>query len=402
VSVTKLCPGSSLQYRRFQKPLLAALVMLLAGGFLIASPGGAGEISLLAPNVDQSLLSRNKVISVLVKVADVADLKLLTLQDDSDGRGIEPSRRQAKDNVYYVHYLVPLKKGKNSFTLGPIARKISIRYTPLSSLLNVDLEAPGVYRFHQQGTIPGECAGCHSEKLPAGAVTDKVRYGLFSPECYSCHSNIVSGTEWRHFPSSALLCRSCHQSNSDANKMVVPTGKVEGLCFDCHVNKKKWMGMSHIHGPVGTGDCTICHDPHGSGSAFQLWADGKGKLCVVCHEDMKKFVEGVSQNFVVHGIMKAQGCGACHSPHATDHPFQLYAEISELCLGCHTGLVGVENGHPVQNHPVKGKSDPLRAGYPFSCTSCHNPHGSPFKYMLIGDMRGGRVCAKCHGEKVKN
>jgi len=377
------------------------LVMLVTIGLLLAAETAtAGEISLLAPNVDQSaMISRNKVVNVVVKVADVADLKMLILKDDSDGHAIDASGRHMKDNAYFVHYRVPLKKGGNSFTLDPLARKITIRYTPLSSLLNVDLDAPGVYRFHRQGTIPGECGGCHTEKLPADAVVDKVRYGQYSPECYSCHVGIVSGSEWRHFPSSSLLCRTCHQLGNDANKLVVPTGKVEGLCFACHLNKVKWTSMSHIHGPVGTGDCTICHDPHGSGSAFQLWADGKGKLCVVCHDGMKKFIDGGAKNLVVHGIMNAQGCGACHSPHATNYRFQLFGEINDLCVSCHTALAGIENGHPVQKHPVKGKSDPLRTGMPFTCTSCHNPHGSAYKYLLIGDVRGGRVCIKCHGEK---
>lgn len=393
-------PGKSSRFCCIVNSLLsAALYACLATALLGVNSARAGEITVLAPNADQSsMLSRNKTVNVVVKVAEVADLKLLALKDDSDNHTIDPAGRHIKDNTYYVHYRVPLKKGVNSFTLGPVAHKIVIRYTPLASLLNVDLNAPGIYRFHRQGTIPGECGGCHSEKLPADAVVDKVRYGQFSPECYSCHVDIVSGSEWRHFPSSSLLCRTCHQLGADVDQLVVPTGKVESLCFDCHLNKKKWTGMSHIHGPVGTGDCTICHDPHGSGNEFQLWADGKSKLCVVCHEGMKKFTDEGPKNLVVHGILTARGCVACHSPHATDHRFQLYQEINELCLGCHSVLAG-ESGHPVQKHPIKGKSDPLRAGFPFTCTSCHNPHGSAFKFMLIGDVRGGRVCVKCHSEK---
>lgn len=383
--------------------VLTHLYVVLAGAMLIsASSAGAGEINLLAPNAERSsMVSRNKIVNVVVKVTDVADLKLLLLTDDSDNHIIDPSGRHIKDNVCYVHYRVPLKKGGNSFTLAPISRKVSIRYTPLSSLLNVDLDAPGVYHFHGKETIPQECSGCHSEKLPPDAVVYKVKYGQYSPECYSCHSGIVSGAEWKHFPTNALLCRTCHQSGNDVNRLVVPTGKIEALCFDCHVNEKKWIGMSHIHGPVGTGDCTICHDPHGSGSEYQLWADGTAKLCVVCHEGMKKFLDGGAKNFVVHGILNAQGCKACHSPHATDYRFQLYSEINDLCTGCHSAMAGLENGHPIQKHPVKGKSDPLRSGLPFTCTSCHNPHGSAYKYMLIGDVRGGRVCTKCHNEKSK-
>lgn len=371
---------------------------------LVAAPmaAGAGEITILAPSpLETSILSRNKIVNMVVRVSEASDLNQLVLAIDRDDKTVEPIGRHAKNSVYYVHYSLPLKKGANSFTLSPGGRKISIKYTPLSSLLNVNFEAPGVYRFHSQATIPGECAACHTDKLPADAVVDKVRYGQFSPECYSCHSSTVVGSEWRHFPSSALLCRSCHQSGADPERMVVPTGKVESLCFDCHVNNKKWSSMTHIHGPVGTGDCTICHDPHGSANEFQLWADGKGTLCVVCHEGMKRFLESGQKNLVVHGIMNAQGCNACHSAHATNHRFQLHGEINELCVSCHISLAGVAEGHPVQSHPVKGKKDPRRAGFPFTCTSCHNPHGSPYKYLLIGDVRGGRVCLACHGEKLK-
>lgn len=360
----------------------------------------AGEIAVLAPSTLESvLMSRNKTVNVVVKVSDSSDLNQLTLRADNDNHVIEPMGRQPGSGAYYVHYRLPLKKGANSFTLSPGDRKLSIKFTPLSTLLNLNLDDPGVYRFHRQVTIPEECAGCHNEKLPADAAVDKVRYGQFSPECYSCHSSIVNSSEWRHFPSSAMLCRTCHQSTKDAKQLSVPTGKVETLCFDCHVNNKKWTSMTHIHGPVGTGDCTICHDPHGSGNEFQLWADGKGKLCVVCHEEMKKYLDPGQRSFVVHGIMNAKGCGACHSPHATNYRFQLLGEINDLCVNCHVSLAGLTQGHPVEKHPIKGKSDPRRAGNPFSCTSCHNPHGSPYKYLLIGDVRSGRVCVKCHSEK---
>lgn len=378
--------------------LLSVLILL----FFVAFPMSvrAGEVTILAPSsLETTILSRNKIVNLVVKVSEAADLNQLLLTADSDNRVIEPLARHPRNSVYYVHYRLPLRKGGNNFTLMPGSRKLSVKYTPLSSLLNVNLDAPGVYRFHRQAAIPEECSGCHTDRLPPDAVIDKVRYGQFSPECYSCHGSMVTGSEWRHFPSSALLCRTCHQSAADAKQMVVPTGKVEALCFDCHVNNKKWSSMTHIHGPVGTGDCTICHDPHGSSSEFQLWADGKGKLCVVCHEEMKKYLDPGQKTIVVHGIMNAQGCGACHSPHATNYRFQLFGEINDLCVSCHISLAGVTQGHPVQNHIVTGKSDPRRAGYPFTCTSCHNPHGSAYKYLLIGDVRGGRVCVKCHSEK---
>ena len=160
--------------------------------------------------------------------------------------------------------------------------------------------------------------------------------------------------------------------------------------------------MKHIHGPVGTGDCTICHDPHGGNNRFQLWADGKGKLCVICHEDKKKYLAVTPrQKLKVHGILTARGCVACHSPHATDYKFQLFAEINDLCVSCHTELKGLKKGHPSAGHPLVGVEDPRRLGTSMSCTSCHNPHGSDYSYLLIGENRGGLICAKCHSGRKK-
>jgi predicted CXXCH cytochrome family protein len=368
---------------------------LIAG----SATGHAGEISLLAPFGSESkLLSRNRVVDVIVKVAAAQDLDRLLLQTESGDRVYEPTGRYEKDGIYYVHYAVHLKKGANSLILDPVRLPIKVKYTPLSSLLNLDLDKPDIYLFHRNEVIPVACQGCHQEKLPPSVTVEQAGYGRSSPVCYSCHPNNAGvGLEWQHGPAAALQCLVCHRADSAQTKVAIPGGRVEKVCFSCHISKKKWLAMKHIHGPVGTGDCTICHDPHGSSSEFQLWTDGKAKLCVICHEDKKKYVVHAERsNFTVHGILSARGCVACHSPHATDHRFQLLAEINELCVSCHVDLQDPQAGHPVQNHPLAGVKDPRRPGTSFSCTSCHNPHGSAFSYLLIGEQRGGQICTKCH------
>lgn len=374
--------------------LLVVLVIFYAANV------AAGQISVLAPaSSDLVLNSRNKILNVVVKVEDKADLDKLILKDEKSGQVYDSAGRYEKGAASYVHYRVPLTKGNNNLSLAPTGNQLKIKFNPLSSLLNVDFNAPKSYLFHKTETIPAECGGCHTEKLPANAKIDKVLYGRFSPSCYSCHSGLVSGSEWRHFPSSALLCRSCHQPDPTKDQLAIPAGKVEELCFQCHVNERRWRNKdSHIHGPVGTGDCTICHDPHGSRNRYQLWADGKKDLCVVCHVDKKKYLDSGQKNFTVHGILSAKGCVICHSPHATQFRFQLTHDVNDLCVSCHTALAEVEDGHPVVKHPVKGKIDPRRKGFPFTCTSCHNPHGSKYRYLLIGDIRGGQICLKCHAE----
>ncbi len=368
-----------------------------------AESGYAGEISVLAPSgAESKLLSRNRVVNIIIKVAEARDLDLLVLRAVKSDRVYDPAGRYEKNGAYYVHYSVSLRKGGNHFILDPVKRPINIKFTPLSSLLNLELDQSGSYLFHREEVIPMECQGCHTSKLPAGLEVDRGGYGQSSPECYSCHQGKVSGLEWKHSPSASLFCGACHRADFAQTKVAIPSGKVEKICFGCHINNSKWIAMGHIHGPVGTGDCTICHDPHGSNSQFQLWTDGKAKLCVVCHEDKKKFASRTEkQKLKVHAILSARGCVACHSPHATDHRFQLFAEINELCVSCHVQLLETEEGHPVQNHPLKGVKDPLRPGTPFSCTSCHNPHGSDYSYLLIGEQRGGMVCVKCHSGRPK-
>jgi predicted CXXCH cytochrome family protein len=168
---------------------------------------------------------------------------------------------------------------------------------------------------------------------------------------------------------------------------------VENICFRCHVNKKTWLQKSHIHGPVGTGDCTVCHNPHGDVERFQLWATGKDELCVACHTDKKNLVSGKKPVHYVHGILNGIGCIACHDPHATDNPFQLYKPTNDLCTGATSLKASPEaiRGRP----PVSGAKDPRRPERVFTCTSCHNPHGSD---LNSADRRysGGHICNQCH------
>ncbi|MDF1578575.1 MAG: cytochrome c3 family protein [Desulfobulbales bacterium] len=370
----------------------------------LAAPADAGEISLLAPFANKQLImSRNKIVNLVVKVADPQDLDNLYLQSAGGDRAYDPTGRYEKEGVYYVHYSVHLKKGNNDFIVGPAELAVKIRYTPLSSLLHLNFDDPELYLFHKNEVIPAECRGCHGAELPPRlARPDPLGYGQVSTQCYSCHQRIVEGPEWKHSPASAMLCRACHQAAPPRAEVAVPTGKIEDICFGCHLNKKKWLAMKHVHGPVGTGDCTICHDPHGSNSQFQLWTDGKAKLCVVCHEDKKKFIaRGAEEKLNVHAILSARGCVVCHSPHATEHRFQLLDEIEPLCISCHAALRGVDQGHPVVGHPLRGVGDPLRAGTALVCTSCHDPHGSGYVFMLPADVRGGLVCAKCHSGGIR-
>jgi predicted CXXCH cytochrome family protein len=114
---------------------------------------------------------------------------------------------------------------------------------------------PGTYRFHP-GYEEGECAECHASLAAAGRR----------------HSD---------------LCHSCHESKETA---------------------------PFLHGPVGAGQCTFCHDPHGSPERAFLTAVGPG-LCVSCHDQPS------SRGHVRAGSGKS--CEECHDPHGSQKKFFL-------------------------------------------------------------------------------
>jgi len=110
-----------------------------------------------------------------------------------------------------------------------------------------------------------------------------------------------------HGPYAARMCEGCHLRATNA--LVLP---IERLCFKCHtlnLNKK------YIHGPIASGSCKICHEPHGSAYPFLLVAEPR-TFCFHCHD--KSAIEKKE----VHSETEMQ-CTECHDPHSSDYQYLL-------------------------------------------------------------------------------
>jgi len=369
----------------------------------LSTAGSADAYSILTPASDARLFiqARRPISNMIIKVSGADELARLRVDEvinkNIDTRSVDTIGQWENNGSTYVHYILHLKKGTNIFIVNPGGKEVNIRYHPLRTLLNVDVDDPKAYLFHRNDVVPADCAQCHNKTVPKDSNLDFKRLEKntdFAPVCFSCHRKLIRQSLWLHSPSANVFCWSCHRQGEGNTKVPMLSGRVDENCFECHVNRKKFRN-SYVHGPVGTGDCTVCHDPHGGEYEYQLWADAKAGICVGCHLD-KKNTQIKTIGFYSHGIIQGGGCIVCHNTHSDDYRFQLYNTINELCVSCHSGLQDVEKGHPVGNHPLRGKADPLRKGRELSCTSCHNPHGSSFRYILIGDLLGGHVCSKCH------
>lgn len=101
-------------------------------------------------------------------------------------------------------------------------------------------------------------------------------------------------------------CASCHDRPGDGYTL---RGPKDAVCYRCHGRQD---GGKNVHGPLGNGECTACHDPHGSMNAALTLARPES-LCVTCHE----------QDSSARHMKESRGrrCTECHDPHSSDKTF---------------------------------------------------------------------------------
>jgi predicted CXXCH cytochrome family protein len=251
--------------------------------------------------------------------------------------------------------------------------------------------------------------------------------------CTSCHGDILA-RRVMHGPAASGDCAACHIVASTTGSGGVRRIGLKGnasardtaaLCVACHTDTADRLKQPHRHAPVASGNCSACHDPHGSAYRFQLPADGN-QTCTKCHEDI---AQALAQSHV-HGPA-VNACVICHDAHAATQPAQLKAAGNSMCIACHVDaaadraasdphalfgparidgldaliakapriLLDESNttGHPTRGHPVDARTDPAERGRSLRCASCHNPHGSVgAKLLRFGATGVSSLCIRCH------
>ncbi len=191
-----------------------------------------------------------------------------------------------------------------------------------------------------------------------------------------CHETM--GTkQWVHGPVGVGQCAVCHRTLEDGDHTFELALRGEELCFACHETSRDMMLLEHAHTPVADGECVGCHDPHQSDHRFTLKAAPE-ELCMSCHN-----AEAFSRSFV-HGPVEAGECNVCHDPHASPYVHQLVESPQDLCSLCHD-----EQAEVTEKRHVHG---PVQEG----CTTCHDPHSNTAEYLLPEDPPG--LCFGCHTE----
>ena len=212
-------------------------------------------------------------------------------------------------------------------------------------------------------------------------------------DCITCHEPAVAKMKaTKHF-GLEQSCATCHDrdksmihSKDQADGKATPgpsfkslkPNEINATCLDCHEKGKQenWMGGKHDARKVA---CTTCHSVHTFKSAkAQLKAVTDSETCSTCHKTERAQMQRQSHHPVREGKMS---CSSCHNPHDGSRPKMLQAEsTNELCYKCHAEKRG----------PFLFEHAPVRE----DCVSCHAPHGSNHKRLLVQKLPN--LCWNCH------
>lgn len=174
--------------------------------------------------------------------------------------------------------------------------------------------------------------------------------------CYQCHDDLGQSNAILHGPVGSGFCTQCHQPHkANIEKLLLRNG--QDLCLKCHIKEK--IVANRVHTNIETKSCMACHSPHGGDNGLYL----KRESCFQCHNDFR-----VNKQFV-HGPVAGGQCTMCHQSHKSTAEKLLVNTGSALCLNCHN-----ETEVYATAHHSNTKDN--------SCLICHNPHGGDTKYFL--------------------
>ncbi len=113
-----------------------------------------------------------------------------------------------------------------------------------------------------------------------------------------------------HPPYRDKECDSCHDLDR-GNRLLDPQ---PDLCYDCHQDFSE--GFNFLHGPVASGNCTACHNPHLTKNP-RLLKRVKKDLCLFCHDQSRLATTKA------HRDKMEMDCQECHNPHGENNKFYL-------------------------------------------------------------------------------
>jgi DmsE family decaheme c-type cytochrome len=218
---------------------------------------------------------------------------------------------------------------------------------------------------------------------PQGIVAKKQILDL---TCVDCHESVkeIKG-ETAHYHGQ---CESCHggadQHRTDLLMGKSGTGSITypGVkeCMNCHKDDKNLVSWNFSEHSRAEARCTDCHSFHvtpvvGKSSLAATEIDKNSANCARCHQDVAARFNLGSHHPLNEGAIS---CSSCHDPHGS--PRTTLSSRNDRCLSCHQAVRG----------PMVFEHAPVVE----DCMSCHDPHGAPGRRLL--SVSQPMVCLQCH------
>lgn len=285
---------------------------------------------------------------------------------------------------YGCHKEMGEKVPKVKFAHNPVTKGCTNCHDPHASTKAAFLLKEGV---------PSLCVGCHKTTTPTFAK-QHMNYPVGKADCTSCHATHGSDTagmlhDTVHRPVATKMCSQCHEEAGSPNSLRTKRAGYD-LCRGCHINLiNEAYNRNRLHYPMVAGKgCLVCHSPHASPEKGLLKGP-MAKVCGNCHSDT---IDRQEKAKAKHKPVQEGKCTSCHSPHASNQALLFPQDnVIDLCGSCHDWQKHV-------THPIGGKIiDPRNKNLTVQCLSCHQSHGTDYKYMLF-QATISESCTQCHAE----
>ena len=297
----------------------------------------------------------------------------------------------------------------------------------------------------------GLCSTCHevSDKHIRGE-SDPVKTKDTANDCYRCHNRKDTEPVVHPAMKFDQSCITCHNPHGGDQRFFIQAESTKSLCLMCHDGAVP-VDAAIKHGPAhDQKSCVNCHNPHSSKNEKLLRLPSK-ELCLSCHDkpiqatlsdvrvipNIKAKLEQASSQ---HTGAIMGDCTMCHNPHGSENNRLLSENYSvsnyneypgkganpyAMCFTCHDPDMLKEkdfkdntnfrdekkNYHWSHVVDAGGAMDKTQGK---SCRICHDPHGSNQDFNIneswnmngneinikyTSSEKGGKCTYSCHDVK---
>ena len=265
-------------------------------------------------------------------------------------------------------------------------------------------EDVGCEACHLRGIFKGtprDCATCHEQNNPRGALAMPTRHVQTIDACDTCHSTAgFSGARFSHVGVMPGGCASCHDGIRAPGKPVVHPA-TNASCDQCH----------RLSGFLPVGNVPANHIPYAANAT-----------CTACHTSADFSVMPTLTAIHANAPSTTGNCAQCHGSAAPSFAIPAanfsivglpgdHLPTSASCETCHVGAGSSIAAAPVVDGASFGGSLMNHAGISGNCVACHAVFGSPANFAGIGSIvkqpatspvgpgahiPSGTACEACH------